>query len=205
MHTKMPLPASFETRRLLLRPYQPSDATWYYAISLANQEHLRRYESGNAIMTICSLAEAEVVVRRMSEDWANGLCFFLGGFERESGDFVCQVYIGPVSWELPEFTLGYIAEVSHQGHGYVTEAAGAALDMVFEHLHAQRVSLQCDDTNLPSFHVAERLGMLREGHLRQNRRNADGSLSGTYHYGMLRSEWQQRKAGPSHSRPYELR
>lgn len=188
------LPISFETARLLLRPYQPSDAAWYYQMALANQEHLRRYEAGNSIMTIHTLQDAERVVQRFADDFTERHCFFLGAFVKLSGEFACQIYVGPLSWELPEFSIGYIAEVSHQGMGYVSEAAGAALDFVFEHLHALRASLQCDDTNLRSFHVAERLGMVREAHFRQNRRNADGSLSGTYHYAMLRHEWEKRKA-----------
>jgi len=31
--------------------------------------------------------------------------------------------------------------------------------------------------------------MVREGHIRENKRNADGSISGTLHYGLLRSEF----------------
>lgn len=182
------------TPRLLLRPYRVSDASWYYEMALANQEHLRRYESGNAIMTIQTLADARAVVQRMAEDWDARQCFFLAAFEQTTGEFACQIYIGPLSWELPEFSLGYIAEKDRQGMGYVTEAARAALDFVFEHLNAQRLSIQTDDTNLRSYRVAERLGLLREGHFRQNHRHPDGSLTGTYHYAMLRSEWEARHA-----------
>jgi RimJ/RimL family protein N-acetyltransferase len=188
------LPSSLETPRLLLRPYQPSDAAWYFEMSLANQEHLRRYESGNSILTIQSLQDAEVVVQRFAGDWAARHCFFLAAFDRLSGEFVCQIYIGPLSWELPEFTIGYIAEKDHEGMGYVTEAARAALGFIFEHLHAQRASLETDDTNLRSYRIAERLGMQREAHFRENRRNPDGTLSGTYHYAMLRSEWEALNA-----------
>jgi aminoglycoside 6'-N-acetyltransferase len=38
--------------------------------------------------------------------------------------------------------------------------------------------------------VAERAGFVREGHLRQNKLNADGSVSGTLLYGLLRSEYE---------------
>ena len=188
------LPTSLTTPRLLLRPYQPSDAAWYYPMSLANQEHLRRYESGNSIMSIHSLEDAQVVMQRMAEDWDAHHCFFLAAFEQQTGEFACQIYIGPLSWELPEFTLGYIAEKDHQGKGYVTEAARAAVDFVFEQLGALRLSLSCDDTNERSYRVAQRLGMQREAHIRQNHRQPDGTLTGTYHYGMLRQEWEALKA-----------
>jgi len=32
--------------------------------------------------------------------------------------------------------------------------------------------------------------MILEGHIRENRRNADGTLSGTLHFGLLRSEFE---------------
>jgi hypothetical protein len=35
--------------------------------------------------------------------------------------------------------------------------------------------------------------MVKEGHIRENKRNADGSISGTLHYGMLRSEFIARQ------------
>jgi aminoglycoside 6'-N-acetyltransferase len=162
-------------------------------MSLANQEHLRRYESGNSIMTIQTLEDAQVVVQRMANDWTEHQCFFFGAFDRHTGEFVCQIYVGPLSWELPEFTLGYICEKDHQGQGYVTEAAGAAMDFVFEHLNAHRLSLRTDDTNARSYHVAERLGMQREAHIREDHRHPDGTITGTYQYGMLRQEWEALK------------
>jgi aminoglycoside 6'-N-acetyltransferase len=191
------LPTSLETPRLLLRPYRTSDATWYYTMSLANQSHLARYESGNSIMTIQTLEDAQAVVQRMADDWAARHCFFLAAFDKKSAEFACQIYIGPLSWSLPDFTLGYIAEKDHQGQGYVTEAARAALDFIFGSLNAVRASLEVDDTNQRSYRVAKRIGMQREAHFRQNRRQPDGSLTGTLHYGMLRSEWEALKAAQS--------
>ena len=59
----------------------------------------------------------------------------------------------------------------------------------FEHLKAHRVRLECDDSNVRSHRVAERCGMVKEGHIRENKKNPDGTLSGTLHYGLLRSEF----------------
>ena len=70
----------------------------------------------------------------------------------------------------------------------MTEAVKAALGFVFGPLGAHRVRFECDDTNLRSLRVAERCGFVREGHIRQNHQHADGSVSGTLHLGLLRSE-----------------
>jgi len=183
------IPTCIETERLYLRSYQVGDGAWYYAMSRRNKAHLARYESGNAVMTINGEEEAERVVRDFAAAWAAGDAFFMGVFRRDTGEFVAQIYIGVANRELPEFEVGFFAEVEHQGQGYVAEATRRALKFIFEQLGAHRVRLRCDDTNAPSRRVAERCGMVREGHIRENKRNADGSISGTLHYGLLRSEF----------------
>jgi aminoglycoside 6'-N-acetyltransferase len=184
------LPTHLETARLLLRPYQPGDGGWYYAMSQKNRSHLSRYETDNVVMSIQSEQEAEILVRELAVEWAARNCFFLGAFERASGEFVAQIYVGPVNWDLPEFEIGYFADVNHEGLGFVTEAVQGALCFIFEHLQAHRVRIRCDDTNVRSGSVAERCGFVREGHLRENKKNPDGTFSGTLCYGLLKGEFE---------------
>ena len=144
----------------------------------------------NVVMSLANADAAEDVMRQFSAEWDACNYFFMGAFEKESDDFVAQIYVGPVRWELPEFELGFFVDVEHEGQGYVTEAVRSVLTFIFEHLKAHRVRMQCDDTNLRSLRVAERCGFVREGHFRENKRNADGSLSGTCWYGLLRREYE---------------
>ena len=182
------IPSSFETARLLVRRYQPDDASWYAPMSVQNREHLERYESGNAAMAIETETDAAAVIQDFIASWNARSAFFLGAFRKATGVFVAQIYIGVANWDLPELELGYFADATHTGQGFVTEAAQGALRFCFRELGAHRVRLECDDTNVPSYRVAERCGMIREGHLRENHRHADGSLTGTFLYGILRHE-----------------
>jgi RimJ/RimL family protein N-acetyltransferase len=184
------LPIRIETQRLYLRPYKPGDGDWFYAMSRRNRAHLRRYEAENVVMSVKSAEEAEVLVRELAAEWVARNSFFMGVFDKASDEFVAQIYIGPIDWELPEFAVGFFADVDHQGQGYVTEAVTAVLQFIFIHLHAHRVQIECDDTNLRSCRVAERCGFIREGHLRENKSNPNGHPSGTLIYGMLRSEFE---------------
>ncbi len=184
------LPNPFESPRLTLRSYQPGDGKWYYAMSLRNRKHLLRYEAENVAANIPNEEAAEALMQGLADDWKNHNCFFIGAFEKQTGEFVAQVYVGPVDWNLPEFEIGYFADVDHEGQGYVTEAVKATLNMLFNQLRAHRVSLKCDATNLRSLRVAERCGMTREGYLRENRRHPDGKYSGSYVYGVLEDEFQ---------------
>jgi RimJ/RimL family protein N-acetyltransferase len=190
-HLSPDIPTHFETERLHLRCYQAGDGTMYYAVSQKNRAHLARYESGNVIMAIQSEEQAEAVVRDLAARWMARDCFFLGAFLKGTDTFVAQVYVGPVNWDLPEFEIGYFVDRDYEGQRYVTEAVRATLQFVFEHLGAHRVRLECDDTNGPSIRVAKRCGMVQEGHIRENKRRADGTFSGTVHCGLLRDEWHK--------------
>jgi RimJ/RimL family protein N-acetyltransferase len=192
---KLPLdpPTRIETERLYLRCYQPGDGDWYYRMSRKNRSHLARYESENPARAIESEKDAERLIRHFVAEWVARNAFFLGAFDRTSNAFVAQIYVGVVNWDLTEFQIGYFADVEHQGQGYVTEAVKATLHLIFQHLEAHRVRLECDDTNIASYRVAERCGMTREGHIRENKRHPDGSISGTLHYGILRSEFVFRE------------
>ena len=122
--------------------------------------------------------------------WTERNYFFLGAFDKITGEFVAQIYVGPVDWKLPEFQIGYFADLDHEGQGYVTEAVRATLGVIFNHLNAHRVRLECDETNVRSLRVAERCDIIREGHLRENKRNPDGTYSGSLIYSLLKSEFK---------------
>jgi ribosomal-protein-alanine N-acetyltransferase len=184
------IPTRIEAERIYLRKYEAGDGPWYYAMSQKNRIHLARYESENVVMSIESEQDAEAIVRQLEAEWTARNCFFMGVFEKETDEFVEQVYIGPVNWSLPEFEIGFFVDTDHEGQGYVTEAVRAVMGFIFEHLKAHRVRMECDDTNERSWRVAERCGMVREGHFRENKENADGSLSGTLWFGLLRREFE---------------
>jgi RimJ/RimL family protein N-acetyltransferase len=59
-------------------------------------------------------------------------------------------------------------------------------------LKAHRVRIECDETNVRSYRVAERCGFSREGHFRENKKHPDGTMSGTLFYGLLGSEFDER-------------
>jgi len=184
------IPEHIETERIILRRYQAGDGPWFYAMSQRNRAHLARHEAENVVMSIQSEQEAEVVVRELAAAWVARDCFFMGAFDRETKAFVAQLYVGPVHWDVPEFEIGFFVDVDHEGQGYVTEAVRAVLGFIFRHLQAHRVRLECDDTNVRSRRVAERCGMVLEGHIRENKRSVDGTLSGTLHFGLLRREFE---------------
>ncbi len=89
--------------------------------------------------------------------------------------------IGELGWSLAPWVWG---------QGYATEAARAALDTVFtERQPLVRVRAMADERNVSSQRVMEKIGMTREGTLRQNR-TTRGELIDEVWYGILREEWK---------------
>ncbi len=187
------LPLSNETPRLLVRRYRAEDSAWYWRVGQRNRDHLAQYETDNPICALESEEEAKTLLEGFVTAWQEGRAFFLGAFLKSTDEFVAQLYVGLSNPGVPEYSIGYFGDEAHGGHGYVTETVQVGLTMCFEHLGAHRVRLECDDQNVKSIGVAKRCGFVLEGHIRENHRHADGTLTGTLHFGMLRSEWEARR------------
>jgi ribosomal-protein-serine acetyltransferase len=85
--------------------------------------------------------------------------------------------------------LSYFLGAEYQGRGIVTKAARAVLAYAFGPLGLNRVELRCDTRNEASMRVAERLGFIREGELREAE-FLRGSFANLYVYSLLRWEFR---------------
>jgi [ribosomal protein S5]-alanine N-acetyltransferase len=89
--------------------------------------------------------------------------------------------------------IGYSIARSHWGQGLTTEAAQAVLEAAFvAYGDLKRIRAMADARNTGSLRVMEKIGMRREGTLRQNRVVRGESIDEVW-CGILRSEWEARK------------
>ena len=89
-----------------------------------------------------------------------------------------------------EAEIGWVIAPEHQGRGYATEAARAALAICFEGLGVRRVTAGCFVANEPSWRIMETIGMRREYHsIRDGLHRTRGWLDG-YEYALLADEWR---------------
>lgn len=80
--------------------------------------------------------------------------------------------------------LGFVLQRRSWGQGYASEAAGALADFAFDHLGIHRVWAICATANAASVKVLERIGMVREGTLREHLLVGD-VFHDTYLYGRV--------------------
>lgn len=90
--------------------------------------------------------------------------------------------------------IGYCLNRNFWGKGYGTETARALLKFGFNYLNLHRVYATCDPANIASAQVLEKIGMQREGHLRENKR-AKGKWRDSLLYAILDCEWRKSKSG----------
>ncbi|SOE11906.1 Protein N-acetyltransferase, RimJ/RimL family [Streptomyces sp. 2323.1] len=111
---------------------------------------------------------------------------------RDSGTLVGDVTFVWKSSAHRQGGIGYVFHPDHAGHGYATEASRALLQLGFEELQLHRIQAELDGRNTASARLLERLGMRREGHLRENE-FLDGGWADEVIYAMLAREWRAQQ------------
>jgi RimJ/RimL family protein N-acetyltransferase len=100
------------------------------------------------------------------------------------------IYLSPNAQSKGD--IGWSLHPKYQGRGYATEAAQVLLTYGFVHRKLHRITSGCDTRNTASFLLMERLGMRREGHLKQSR-FMKGAWRDEYIYALLLDEWLSRQ------------
>jgi ribosomal-protein-serine acetyltransferase len=77
------------------------------------------------------------------------------------------------------------------GKGYMTAAVKALIDEGFQHLELNRIQARVATANYPSQAICDRLGLKKEGVLRQAEWLYDHFVDLTMN-SVLRSEWKQK-------------
>lgn len=84
-------------------------------------------------------------------------------------------------------SLAYFVGAHYQGQGIALAAARGLLAYGFDQIGIHRVQLRCVTSNQPSMRLAERLGFVREGRLREAE-YLHGVHVDHYLYGLLRTD-----------------
>ncbi|MGC6767663.1 GNAT family N-acetyltransferase [Enterococcus sp. LJL51] len=101
--------------------------------------------------------------------------------------------------EFDTWMIGYVFNNEYWGQGYATEAVNAIFDYGFQEWGVRRIIALCNPLNTPSWQLLERIGMRREGELKQNvffNMDEQGKpiWQDTYEYGLLKNEYMKNKA-----------
>jgi RimJ/RimL family protein N-acetyltransferase len=121
--------------------------------------------------------------------------FWQLAIERSSapGRVVGDVYFTIKSIANATGEIGWTLHPDFAGQGYMTEAAGAILEIAFARLRLHRVRADLDPRNDASVALCERLGMRKEAHFVEDLW-FKGEWGDTAIYAVLDREWAARRA-----------
>ena len=169
--------------RVSLRRLTAADAPALYEIF--SHPEVMRYWSRPAMT---DLNQADQLLTEVLADYQSGNSLPLG-IERNGDKLLvgnCTLFHFHEASRRAE--IGYALGRPHWGLGLMHEALQALLGYAFDHLALNRLEADIDPRNTLSARSLERLGFLKEGHLRQ-RWIVNSEVSDTWLYGLLRDDW----------------
>ncbi|MHA2201707.1 MAG: GNAT family N-acetyltransferase [Candidatus Thorarchaeota archaeon] len=186
----MDFPDLLETENLIIRKYRKGDGKENFDLFERNNNRELLKEFVDEATDVTTLEEAEIKIREHAAEWEARTRFVMGVWLMEEKMYIGEIWVEPKKWEVPSFELGYFIEPGYQGKGLAYEASNRAMKFLFEDLQAHKVIVITRDTNERSWRLADRLGFVKEGHLRESG-TKDGKRWGMYHYGMLVSDYMK--------------
>jgi RimJ/RimL family protein N-acetyltransferase len=188
--------ASFDrlwTPRLVIRRFTGTDAVAFSAYRSIPE--VARYQSWTPPYPL-ERAEAFIAWLDANHPDIAGDWYQLAVAEREAPETI----VGDVGFraradEPAIVDIGFTLGPSAQGRGYATEAVGEVVRYLFEDRGKHKVCADCDTRNHRSWRLMERLGLRREGTLRESFRDGEGWAS-EHLYGLVEADWRAR-TGPA--------
>lgn len=189
-----PLPPPFpalETDRLRLREVTIDEADWFLR-HFSTPEIVR----GQGYPAPADLDEARRQLALYLVDlYARGGGLRWGITLKGSDELIGSAGLYDWDREVRSAEAGYDLLPSQWGMGIMTEAMTAVLDYGFDVMDLNRVQILAMPRNERSLRLAERLGFVREGVLREHGHDETGALVDDVVLSLLRREWKARTTG----------
>ncbi|MEH1943754.1 MAG: GNAT family N-acetyltransferase [Nostoc sp.] len=174
-----------ETDRLLMREFVEAD--WQAVFAYQSDPFYLRYNywTHRTQKDVCEFVQMFIVQQKEQPRTKFQLAIVLKEENQLIGN--CGIRINDL--EMREANIGYELNTKYWGQGYATEAAHAILKFGFEELGMHRIWSWCVAENIASVRVLEKIGMLREGHLRE-KELIKGRWYDNFLYAILEHEWK---------------
>jgi ribosomal-protein-alanine N-acetyltransferase len=164
------------TARLVLRRTTPEDAPGYLAMRQANtaDPEIARFLLRGAPATVGEARERLIEIDRKAREDRTLVPFTVTW----AGSSELIGVVGFVRWdhEHERSEIMYELHPKHVGRGVVSEVLPPVIELGFGAMGLHRIEAHIDPRNVRSIRVAERLGFVREGVLRENTRGPGGFL-----------------------------
>lgn len=159
-----------ETSQFFLREFEQSD--WRAVHAYASQEIVCRYQPWGPNTQKETQRYIEDVLNRQLEQLRTSFTFVV--VWKETGSVIGAGELSTIDHVNQSGEIGYILHPDYWKRGIASEVARLLLNFAFEENGLHRIWASCDPKNIGSQKVLEKVGMTKEGLLRQNLRMNDG-------------------------------
>lgn len=173
------------TDRLLLREFEESD--WQAVLEYQSDPLYLRYNPWTYRTEEDVRAFVNMFVIQQKEEPRTKFQFAL--VLQTEGRLIGNCGIRKRHPDATKADIGYELNSRYWGQGYATEAARAMLAFGFQTLELHRIWADCVVENVASAHVLEKIGMQREGRLRERKWMKDRWWDMLV-YAILEQEWR---------------
>ncbi|MBI1177116.1 GNAT family N-acetyltransferase [bacterium] len=144
---------------LVLRPVALSDTDALFQVVDANRAYLRRWLPwvDSSLSVEDTRKYREISARQHAAREALQVVILL------AGEPIGMVGFHRFDWANRSTSIGYWLAEAHQGHGYMTSACRALIEIVFSTWELNRIEIRCAPGNTRSRAIPERLGFRIEG------------------------------------------
>ncbi|MBI3933848.1 MAG: GNAT family N-acetyltransferase [Acidobacteria bacterium] len=191
-----------ETRRLLLRCWNPEDAPMVVAAIEASLDHLQPWMDWAQQEPEGLEAKAERL-RKFRGAFDLGQDFTYGIFTRDERDVIGGADLHTSLGEGVR-EIGYWIHKEHIRRGLATEAAAALTKVAFEVTQVQRVEMHCDPNNVASLAVPRKLGYVHEATLRKRGLTPQGHRRDTMVWTLLAEEYPGSPSEQAEIKAYDV-
>jgi len=189
-----------ETKRLVIRSYQPSDVQMLADSVRENIEHLKPWMPW-AHAEPEPIEEKEKRIKRFRGMFDLGQDYVYGIFNPEETRLVggtgLHTRLGG-----NELEIGYWIHRDHVNQGLVTESTAALIKVAFEIVHIHRLEIHCDPGNFASAAIPRKLGFTHEGTLRAKTRFLE-RWSDSMIWGLLEGEYPDSPASKAEIKVFD--
>ena len=189
-----------ETKRLVVRCYNPSDAPLLAEAVTESLEHLRPW-----MPWVYNEPEPiEEKIQRLKLFRGNfdlGQNFTYGIFNPEETKLIGGTGLHTCLGEN-ELEIGYWIHKDYINQGLVTESTAALIKVAFEIIHIHRLEIHCDPENFASAAIPRKLGFTHEGTLRAKTRFLDG-WSDSMIWGLLETDYPESPSSQAEIKAYD--
>jgi len=176
-----------KSKKIYLREMEEKD--WVDVHKYASKEKVCKYQ----VWGPNTKTESENFVRQSISDANQKIRsrFVFAIILKENGNMIGTGEINIRNFTNKVGEVGYIINPEYWGLGFATETAKILIDFGFNQLKLHRIFATCDPKNIASSRVLEKVGMFKEGRMRENLFIKTGWRD-SFIYSVLEQEWNQK-------------